>query len=351
MKIVFTQPDVTAKAVVKTSDFKHHFPNVNSQKDWKSFVAFIKQATREYVIPLLGWDLYNDITDKIDGDAVPEALEDFVSHLKDVVAYYTIYFALPKDQIVIANFGLNEAEGRDGSAVPVRQWVFNSTLWNIVQTADKMMDQLLEYMEANLSLEENYLGNNWTDKDVYRNYRDPIFRLTSELSLYININNSRRAYLRLIPHIKSAGLRFIIPTICQDQMYRLIEGIEDGDLTGDEKLLLEKIKPALANYALHIGIPHIRVVVDGSGISVTTITSQYPISGSIVSGKSAASDEVIHQLSERALSDAETARADLLQFLYGNSDTYPLWRDSACNQQEESVCLTTPSDGAGGVFL
>lgn len=351
MESIFIQSDSGDKPLVKTSNFKDHYPGVHLNSTWNKFETYIRQAVEIYVLPYIGPDLYNDIANKVQAENVPAELDPFLEKLRDCVAAYTVYHCIPMEVLTIANFGVQEHSSTDGSSTPARQWSVNMARWEAVKTADRLLDSLIMYMDANKNIQGNYFVSNWIEKEVYGNDRDPIFRDPTELSKYLNINKSRRAYIRLVPHIDTAIRRHIIPLLCQKQYDAIVVAIKEGSETGEQKLLIEKVKCVLANYALYIGIPHLRVQIEDTGLLFATTTMSELVTGTITSGKAKADEVAVSELRHQAEADAKTFRADALAFLYDNKDDYPLWRDSSCCQGDVESDFCPPRYGIGGVFF
>lgn len=340
----------TGQEVVGDSNFKAHFPALHHNMSWSTLLPFIRQATRDHVIPFIGQSQYDDIADKFQTDAALNTSQSsFLEYLQDTVAYYTVYHAIPSLNLVISDMGVQESESSEGTSRPVTQWRYKNALWKVSQQADANLDATLAYMEYEIEEHSNAYFDLWKNDTAYNAAVSSLFRHTSDVSKYIEIHKSRRTYLALLPHLRRAEDTKIADTICQDMLNELASQVEGNSLTAENQTLLPYVQRAAAHWALHLAVPHLSLMIESNGIKVVSSTDGFDNRGNVLS---AFAKEAVVRLQQRAEDDAKTAIASLLKFLYANSDDYPTWKDSACYFDPEEVDpVVCSEDEIGGVMV
>jgi hypothetical protein len=328
MKILFKKYTGAPGAADKVGDynFKEHYPDVNRNMSWSELLPYIRQATRRFVIPFVGEELYDALADMvIAGAALDAAQEECLERLRDAVAYYTIMVTLPKKKTVVSSMGAVEntaTEGTTGSSL----WGFKTTLWSVAQDADRLMDEVLEYLEKQV-VDGNLYFALWKNSNAYLAGKSDIFRTTSDFQNFQNINKSRRTFVAMLPVIKQAAKRHIIPAISEAQYDDMVTKLRESTLSANEKKLLEYVRAALAAWSVHYAAEKFPVLPDQDGFRI--------ISNAEAVDQRAYSAEVtqaaISGIKYAAEADARQNTADLVAFLHDNADTYPLWKASTSN--------------------
>ena len=346
--IPFLKTNGASTDLVKDYDFKSHYPDVNMNTPWANIAPYLRQSVRTYVLPYIGAELYNDICTKIqDGDTLTDEQNDFAELLKDVVAHYAIMAMLPKKKTIIASMGAVGNQATEGTTTSVI-WEYKTTLWAVVQDADRMMDELLAYLQEQVEDGTSYFVTNWKETPAHDSISAGLFRQVSDFQKYYNINNSLRTFKSLVPLMDEVAERVIVPIISQNQYDRLIEAVKEGDATTEEARLLHLVRKVLAKntvYEAAVGLP---ILAERDGfrvISNTDAVDQRAYDSAIIT----TAIQGIREQSERA---GNTAKADLVDFLYTNKADFPLWEASNSNRLNEQYDIyPIITHGNGGVML
>lgn len=333
MKLLFKKTTGAPSATDKVGDynFKDHYPDVNRNMAWAELVPYIRQATRRFVLPFVGNELYDDLADLVStGTALDAEQAECLERIRDAVAYYTIMVTLPKKKTAITSMGAVEnvaTEGTTGSSL----WGFKTTLWSVAQDSDRLMDEVLDYLEQQV-VADNVYFDLWKDSDAYLVGKADLFRTTSDFQDFQNINKSRRTFVAMLPIIKQAAKRHVVPAISQAQYDDLVTKLRDGSLSADEKKLLERVRAALAAWAVHYAADKLPILPDQDGfriISNAEAVDQRAYSSEVTQG-------AITSIKYAAEADARQNTADLVAFLHDNADTYPLWKASTSNPANDT---------------
>lgn len=349
MKSVFKKASGSPAATDKVGEynFKDHYPDVNRNMLWAELNPYIRHATRRFILPFLGDELYDDIADMIaDSDPMDAAQTEFTERLRDAVAYCAIMTVLPKKKTVLASMGAVENVAKEGTT-GTSLWGFRTTLWSVAQDADRCVDELLEYLEARAAAGDVYFDL-WKDSDAFSIGRADLFRTTADFQAFQNINNSRRTYLAMLPILKQVTKIHLVPILGQAQYDELVEGLQENDLSAEELLLLERVRAAMASWAVYYATQKMAVLPDQDGfrvISNADAIDQHAYSAEVT-------QSAIERLRAGAEQEARTNTADLQVFLADNADDYPTWKNSDANPANADDYTTTPiCSGYGAVML
>ena len=353
MKFPFKKSENANKDNVGAYDFKLHYPDVNRNMSWDELSPYMRQAVSLYILPYLGEKLWDDITGKVQDppNGFPDASlkqDKFIERLRDVTAHYTIAYCLPFKKTIVASMGAMTNNPSEGTAVhPL--WAFKTTLWQVTQSADRLLDGLLGWMEVQVEKGNAYFLENWKSEDAY-NEVDGFFRHTSDFEKYWPINRSLRAFRKLVPIIRAQAEEHIRPILCDEQYNDLLQKIRDNDTSDPTKKLIDKVRLALAALTVEEASRSLPMLADHQAfqfISNTDAIDQRAYGQQ-------ATQQAIAGIREGAEAKARKFKDELVHFLYENKDAYPLWRDSPCNvfdNEENGVeehYLRVPK---GGVML
>lgn len=339
MKLLFKKTTGTPAVTDKVGEynFKDHFPEVNRNMLWSELQPYIRQATRRYILPLVGSDLYDDIADLIES-AYPltNNQSEFVERLRDAVAYYTIMVTLPSKKTVLASMGAVENVAKEGTTTSTL-WAFRTALWSAAQNADRTMDEVLEYLEQVVKDGDPYFDL-WKDSDAFNIGKADLFRTTADFQAYQNINGSRRTYLAMLPILKQATRTHLIPVLGQEQYNELVAAYRENSLDTAQTDLLERTRAALSAWAVYYAAQKIPVLPDQDGfrvISNADAIDQRAYSTETISG-------TIERIRAGAEQDARQNTADLQSFLASNAADYPTWEASTANPENRTDYFVGP---------
>lgn len=330
---------------VSDFDFKKGYPDVNQNMAWANIETYARQAVRSYILPLVGRDLYDDICTKIAANSLTTAQTEFAEMLRDVAALYTVMVALPRKKTIIASMGAVENTASDGTTAS-SLWGFKTTMWAVTQDADRMMDELLAFIETTAATSgETYFNTNWKSKPVADVAATAFFRNVGDFQKYHPISRSLRTFRALQPIINEEAERQILPILRRPQFDALAAALKTGTSTTAQTALAHQVRKALAKWAVWQATMTLPVLPDQDGFRVISnidAVDQKSYSQEVMS-------QAIQGLREGAERSAKTCTADLIEFLYANQADYPLWFD-ALPAETDRVMVMMDGD-RGGVFI
>ncbi|RDC63275.1 DUF6712 family protein [Adhaeribacter pallidiroseus] len=250
-----------------TPDLKLYYGTLSKNTTFATLKPFVILATQKYLVPAIGSAFLNELTTGITVTA-PDSLSvvafegvtaELYALLAASLAYYTMLEAQPFLTQQTGNLGTQEANVKD--MMPVRQWVYNQAENATAENADRLLDAALELLEKDAELFAF-----WKNSEQYTISSSLLISSTAELNRYVNIQNSRRAYLALRPYLERAEILYIAPEVGDELLAELkqLSAAPNPELN----TLAAKIKPALAQFALKEALPDLPMVISGTGIRI-----------------------------------------------------------------------------------
>ena len=348
MNLLFAalDPQDPGDPLVSDTTFEEHYPGIDTNTRWATIRPYVRAATLRYVYPLIGEAMHTALAEHANDEDPEEndAYDAAISHLRDAIANYAIYMALPHLNVVIGDLGVGQNRPSEGNFNATGQWQFKEAQRRCLLDADAAMDRALKFMEDALD------GDNAEDFEDYQDHpgrggSHPLFRTLEEFQKQISLRDSLRTFFAVSRNIAPSWRRHLQPIVGYEMYQELIEEIAAGDLSEVNATLVDLIRPALAHYALYEAIPGMAVQVEADGIRTLSSTDGFDM-------RDAASAQAVEHYRAKLLGDAKMYRADIAKHLYDNVDDYPTWRDSGLYRTESTArVVQTSNDRVGGIML
>lgn len=323
MKIPFKSATGTPNQL-KDTDFSDCYASVNGALKWRALRPYIEQSAQLYILPFIGQKMYDQLVEDYLNDTQDDSKLVLINLLRTALAYYAIYHAMPKLNTVIAERGIQEQSDSKGHARPSGMWRFKNTRWDVMLNADEFLDLLLQAMQSAMDDGNDYVDD-WKESDAFKRARTSLFRNPTELSAYIRIKGSRKAFLQLVPYLKKAERDLKRNILCTDLFTKMIDR---DNLNNAETELLVFAQEVVAMKALADSIPDLRVLIDGDGIQFVMTTDGMNV-------RKEAYDSAVADLQHNTTLKARQATTNLLEYLYQNADDFPDWKNSDCFHEED----------------
>lgn len=341
MKLLFKSANATNPTEVGHTNFKNHYPSVSSNANWNELKTYIRQATNLYIIPYIGQEWYDKLVDDFHADGIEASALSIVEKLQDAIAYYTIYKAMPFMPFIVSSVGVQKAQSSQG-ATAISAGEAKNIRWNAHLDADRMLDIVLQLLTA----------ANGAYFDLWRTHADKLFKksaffLTADmLNTYLNIQQSRRAFQALVPHLHSAEES--VMKILGRPFFVHLANEPLNELAG---FAFDMACRYIAQQALYEAIPYLTLVIESDGFMVVSRGDGTEERNSL---KHQQHENAILRLREAAKEKSAEYRAELISFLWEKKADFPLWQTS--DLYKSMSADTTPRTGIivcgnGGMFL
>lgn len=295
--------------------------DVNTNID--SLQPFINEAELLFMKDLLGTAFYDELVadyDPVLTNMTPDN-QAVMPYIQRALSYYMAYLSINQMGVNFGDMGIQQQFGENSQPAP--QWKVDKLMLSYIQQADIHAEKLLEFLEANAT---GVLYASWYYSSANTKNEGWMVNSTIVASQYIDINDSRRIFLRLKKRIKDIESNYIKRLICADQYDELVTQIQADSITAANQLLIDKMRPIIAKMALYFTIPSLRISITDQGIMI------YSISDGIVSKQMADKDQ-IKDLKESLKGDEfgfESDQRELEEFIAANISDYPLIEESDC---------------------
>lgn len=308
---------------------------------------YIAEAEELYLKDLLGKDFLTIIQAAytLAGGVVASIVSDEVKALMPYVqrclAYYMQVQAIPNLLTTFGELGVR-VHGGDENSQPAMRWQVEKLQFTALKNGDLHADKLLEYLEENATTSNDLQG--WFDNAKANTINSGfIIYGTAIASKHIDINNSRRVYLKLRHKMQEIETRIVPKLIGKEQYDEVVTQLKAGTLSNENKELVTLIEPIICKRALYMQAQFMRIQITENGILMYSGTDE------IFKGL-LASDADVKVLKAQLLDDELGYRADevrLEQFILDNIADYPLIKAStAYTVQPDPGPTFRPSNSA-----
>ena len=314
--------------LLKSIEELRKYVPVDVNMDFATVQPAVEEAEQIFIKDLLGdyYPVYQGLYDTYYAGlptAATEPLKDLMPYVQRALAYYTMYLSVENLGVNIGDSGIQQQSGQNSQPAP--RWKVRALQLKYLMQADRFADQLLEFLENTASA---ILYQEWFEDAVANTKMSgAIVYSTKIASKYIDINNSRRVFLRLKKRITEIEQHNVRRLICKDQYDELVTQIRTGSLSSENSALIAHLESYISKRALYLTLPSLAVQVSHEGITM------FSSNDSVVS-EQVAPPRQIEDL-KRSLKDAEwngfdDDEAKIRQFIEDNIADYPLIMASTC---------------------
>lgn len=325
--------------ITTISEFRQYIA-VEQNTHMATLQPYIDEAVQLYLIDLLGQEFYDELLPlylaSVQAEG-PVALSAdnaaLLPYIQRCLAYYSMLQAIPHLSATFGELGIRQHRGDDSDPAP--RWLQEKLMFNALKNGDLHADILLKFLEDNAT-EEVY--QTWFESDANTKNSGYIVRSVEIASRHIDINASRRVFLKLRPKMRELERKVMPKLIGQEQYDALVAQLQDPDpeaMTAEYADLIERIEPIVCKRALYMQLPFMRIQINENGVFLYSGTDEIFKPGQL------ATDADIKILRQQLMDGDLGYLADeqeLRQFILDNIDDYPLIEDS-------TVYTTQPDPG------
>jgi hypothetical protein len=256
-------------------DFQEVMPNAHASND--EMLTYASEADDKFIIPFISKDFYDvlvaglvdDLYDFTDPTpTLTAAQKEVLIPLRKASAYYGSYEAMGHVNVQIGALGARTPNSDESTQV--RQWEFLMGRKEAIVKADFYLDKALKIMENDPDAYPT-----WSESEAYTEYTSRLLTTAADFRKNgkLNIEDSRRLYMKLVPFMDKAVDQQIIDCTGQDLYDQLLQLRSDGEaLSAKQRNLLSFIDAALAHYAMYLAAPHL--VLDFSDQGIRLVSTQ-----------------------------------------------------------------------------
>lgn len=261
-----------AKLFQNTEDFQTALPHVHQGAE--DILVYAEDSDEQFIIPFVGQAYFDEIAEKLaenefdltDDETIDPIEKKVIKQLRRASAYYAVFSAMPHLNLQISNLGSRSPSNSDST--PLRQWEFNLGRHEAVVKADFFLDKALKTME-----ESPDIFTTWIESDEYVAFKDQMLTTAEDFRKkgLINISDSRRLFMKLVPFMTKVVEQHIIPCIGAELYEGLKEKLVDQEaLSAKESVLMKYLLPALAHLSMYRASAELVLEVSDQGIRLVS---------------------------------------------------------------------------------
>lgn len=332
-------------ALILNTEQLKKYVDVHKQTHWDTLRLFVEQAEDTYILPLIGSGIFVFLKAIVespgfdpDNSFNDPLYKSLYTRLCRALAHYTMYEGLPFLNTPVGDQGVMQQSSKEGTATPAAQWRYESRRAAHLDNADRFADQLLEFMESNADAFPD-----WKASPSYTVTKDLFLPNSKTLSVYLNSQGSRRAYLAMRPWIRLAEKKYIIPAIGQQLFSEIKSELLNGAVSDANTVLLRYIQEACAWASYWEALPNLPLKITCEGFLIKSVADGiHTVSG--------ANDRDKQQAYDSARGNMDTFLSSLKRFIDAHIDDYPLYRDDPASGNKQPSYKLKDNKKCSGQF-
>ena len=309
---------------------------------------YMNNEGTDFIKAVLGTTLYNELDEAYEDAGTLEQLDEKWQVLLPLcqrpLIYYSFLMYLPFGDVLVTDGGISVAKS-DNSAPASAQRVENlkSALEEIAYSG---REKLLKFLYANADI------YSWDPTK----YIKTIVSFSSQLNEHTNTTIPVKSFNKLLSSVKFVEENELKTLIFPDLFNKILEQVQDnmfddeeaydfteeesGSGSGDDdnlvnhKILLDLIRPGIANLALAHGLASQRIDISASGITEVFASDRNRDS---VYASASARSEVLQQIVNRFTEVGNMYFKKAKDYLIEHPEDFPLYEDAAEYDADETV--------------
>jgi hypothetical protein len=248
-------------------ELKKHVPNTSSNLE--TLQPYLEAAEREYLIPLLGQAMYDEINTAYNGpDPLSPAQGKLLPYLQAPVANLAYYLGrgILNVNITDTGFLINDEEDRKAA----NAFHLDDIGRDFCRLGHKGLDHMLLFLETNAA---DYLT--WKNSDYYTLSRKTFVYRLIDFNDIVFINNSRQTFVAMRPimdRIQRKRLRTELGGTFFDAM--LARHIANDYETGEIDLIADLVNPALVHLSVAAALKELSLEVTANGLQINSFEAR-----------------------------------------------------------------------------
>ena len=256
-------------ALFKTTAEVQSFIPVSSTFKQTEFLPFIKQAERDYIIPEIGIEQYESLEGKYQaGTALSAAETALLEKLRFPIAHFAFMLWVPFGQVQTDSSGIRIVT--DQYLKTAFQWQIEDLKGSAMKSGYSTLEDLLDFMEKKKT---DYPI--WTGSSVYTEFKKHFIKSAKEFQQYFNINSNRRTFKAMFPIMNRIELTLFKRMLGDDLYAEIMTELKEGSLSADNLVIVDLIKPSLANLTVSRAISELAVIIDENGIGIANNQKEF----------------------------------------------------------------------------
>lgn len=286
--------------------------------------TYFERAVTDFVRPALGPEGWADVKAKYDANTSDPIYKELIRLLQGAIAWHGTRNYIPVGQLQISDAGVRI--NVDDHFKQAFEWQIDNLDESCANAADSYLEAALAYLE-----QEKATFTAWAASSTYTESRQFFVNSATMLNDLAGVALPRRIFRKVVPEIRKVQFADVYTALGKDQYLEVRSQWLAGTVSNNNKELLNFIQPALAMLAVAKAVSSLTIEFSDLGITSSTNT--------ILKQKirQAADADMRSFFIREKEKDGKDYIAQLINYLYDNVDTYPLYKASSAYKGNERV--------------
>jgi hypothetical protein len=319
---------------------------LNAQMNVSAMMPMVRQAERDYLVPVLGPDLYAALKDEADSSSPDPGLMKVLNAAKDVSAIMGYYLYVPVGQLQMDQTGLH-ALSNDTFKSPYQ--------WQVGDYREAYLLSGYAAIEHLYTVLEEVKPTAWLNSEACSLYRRSLLRNAREFDRHYRIGYSRITYVDLKPAIERAEDKVLRPVLGDAFYDALVDHLNDANDGSSSDVALRtimdeavrRLQKALAPLAVAHATELLFKVVNGSLLSTR-------FDGNSSNSVKVSDDRLQMEFAATTRANALRVGHEMLALARGyldrNAESIPLWKEAPGYTPPDRV-VPTRIHNAGSITM
>ncbi len=327
----------------KTIEEVQEFWPTLSTTEFVNIKPFIVQATRDFIIPAIGKEQYDDLNEWYNEESPDEseANELLLEKVQATLAMYANYYWIDPGQLQIGDSGIRIAT--TDTLKTAFQWQIEALKTSVIKQAGSAMDDLLEFMETN---KDDY--ELWAASTAYTQFKDCFITSAAKFTeIYSALGGSRLNFLAIRGQMKQVE-EFMLQAELSPEFYAELRGqYLANDLSDENADLIPMIQKAVAHLTMSAAFTQLVVGISENGVlSFNTTANRI-----VTNNREPVKDARITKLELQAEKSGKAHMVTLKEFLKKNISYYPTYAESSAYDSTTTDTSFKNESDQGYVFM
>ncbi|MGN6478495.1 MAG: DUF6712 family protein [Flavipsychrobacter sp.] len=225
----------------------------------EDYMPDFDQAEAKYLVPIIGWGLYNDllaVTDNSDGH-----LRTLREKALAVSVCFGYVMSAAGRQVLITDAGMMVAQPQNQRST--FKWEYNYVVEQWAAMGYDAQEILIDYLSCHRNTFPKWSASPYNDPEGFQ-----IIRNGAELAKAVSIRQPHRVHMMLRPIYNSHCEAFLRQNLGDAYYEALTDSILQNCLSDEEKALLPKIRAAAAHKAMQYAAIELNVLFGEGGFTI-----------------------------------------------------------------------------------
>jgi hypothetical protein len=279
----------------------------------------IRSAEEDYVIDAIGKELYtklnNDYTTAPAESDLSQAEQDLLHYCRSVIGPYVCYNYAPKADVQVSDAGMQRMETTSNKTA--FQYQGKNYREQMLQEGEVATEKLLKFLDDNKTAFPE-----WTAAAAFTQYRKLFIKSGKEFNDLFRSASPYRNFIAMLPKmydVEENGMRAFLGDTLFDRMKAKDKATTFTDL---EKVLLSKMKKAIAYITVAQAMPFLNVRIDAAGI---TVSKSARTTNDEISSRNSADDNALSLIIRSCTDAGQSWMNNIKKYLDANAADFTGW--------------------------